>query len=68
MMVGGKSRRTFNNYKSQLKKFFAYYDEDIDINKLNEDNLLTYFKINYINKNLLLTSYLLREKSQHKIY
>ena len=56
MMIGGKSRRTFNNYKSQLKKFFAYYDEDIDINKLNEDDLLTYFKINYINKNLSSSS------------
>lgn len=52
MMIGGKSNKTFSNYKSQLNKLFKYYDENTHIDKLNEENLLEYFKINYINKNL----------------
>ena len=51
MMIGGKSKRTFNNYKSQLNKLFNYYDENTHIDKLNEDDLLDYFKLNYINRN-----------------
>lgn len=52
MQIGGKSKRTYNNYKSQLNKFFKYYDSTVDINKLDEDDLLDYFKINYFNKNV----------------
>lgn len=51
LLIGGRSKRTFDNYKSQLNKLFNYYDENTHIDKLNEDNLLDYFKINYINKN-----------------
>lgn len=51
MKIGGKSQKTYENYKSQLNKFFNYYNSSIDISKLNEDDLLDYFKVNYINKN-----------------
>ena len=51
MMIGGRSKRTFDNYKSQLNKLFNYYDENTHIDKLNEDDLLDYFKLNYINRN-----------------
>lgn len=50
--IGGRSKRTYENYKSQINKFFRYYDENIDINKLNEDDLLDYFKNNYLNHNI----------------
>ena len=52
MKIGGKSKRTYNNYKSQINKFFKYYDENTNIDKLNEDDLLDYFKINYLNNNM----------------
>lgn len=52
MVIGGKSNRTFKNYKSQLSKFFNYYDNNINFKKIKEDDLLEYFKINYINKNV----------------
>ena len=52
LKIGGRSNRTFNNYKSQLNKLFNYYNSSIDIDKLNENDLLDFFKINYINKNI----------------
>lgn len=52
MKIGGKSKRTYENYKSQLNKFFNYYDSNTNIDKLNEDDLLDYFKINYLNNNM----------------
>lgn len=51
LKIGGRSKKTYLNYKSQINKFLNYYDETVDINKLNEDDLLEYFKINYINNN-----------------
>ena len=50
--IGGRSKKTFDNYKSQINKLFNYYDETIDINKLDEDDLLDYFKNNYLFKNM----------------
>lgn len=52
LKIGGRSKRTYENYKSQINKFFRYYDKNIHINKLNEDDLLDYFKINYIDNNV----------------
>ena len=52
MKIGGKSKRTYDNYRSQLNKLFDFYDENIDLNKLSEEDLLDYFKVNYINKNV----------------
>ena len=52
MMIGGKSNKTFSNYKSQLNKLFKYYDENTHIDKLNEDNLIEYFKINYTDEGI----------------
>ena len=52
MKIGGKSNRTYNNYKSQLNKLFKFYSEKTDIDKLNEDDLLDFFRINYIDKNV----------------
>ena len=32
--LGGKSDRTFSNYKSHINRFLNYYDETTEINKL----------------------------------
>ena len=50
LKIGGRSKRTFDNYKSHLKRFLNYYNEKTEINKLSEGNILDYLKINYINK------------------
>lgn len=52
LKIGGRSNRTFDNYKSHIKRFLNYYDENTDINKLNEDDILSYLKIKYINLNV----------------
>lgn len=50
--IGGRSKRTFENYKSHLKRFLNYYDLDTNIKNLNENDILDYIRINYINKEL----------------
>ena len=51
LKIGGRSKRTFENYKSHIKKFLNYYDENTDIKKFNEDDILNYLKLNYLNLN-----------------
>ena len=51
MMIGGRSKRTFDNYKSHIKRFLSYYSENTIINDLNENDILEYIKINYIDLN-----------------
>lgn len=50
--IGGRSQKTFENYKSHLKRFLNYYALDTNIKKLNENDILDYIRINYINKGL----------------
>lgn len=50
--IGGRSKRTFENYKSHLKRFLNYYGLDTNIKNLNENDILDYIRINYINKEL----------------
>ena len=48
MKIGGKSDRTYLNYKSHIKRFLEYYSENTDFKKFNEDNILDYLKIHYL--------------------
>lgn len=50
--IGGRSTKTFDNYKSAIKRFLNYYDENVCIKKLKEDDILKYAKTNFIDKNL----------------
>lgn len=50
--IGGRSQKTFENYKSHLKRFLNYYALNTNIKKLNENDILDYIRINYINKGL----------------
>lgn len=50
--IGGRSKKTFENYKSHLKRFLNYYNADINIKKLNENDILDYVRTNYINNGL----------------
>lgn len=49
--LGGKSNRTFDNYKSHINRFLNYYNEETDINKLSEDDIVDYFRKQYIDLN-----------------
>ena len=54
--LGGKSDRTFLNYKSHITRFLNYYNENIEINKLSEDEIAGYFRKQYIELNRCATS------------
>ena len=52
----GKSNRTFDNFKSHITRFLNYYGENIEINKLSEDDIVDYFRKNYIDLNRCASS------------
>lgn len=54
--LGGKSNKTYNNYKSHIQRFLNYYDETIEINKLSEDKIVDYFRKQYIDLNRCASS------------
>ena len=56
MELGGKSTKTFNNYKSHITRFLNYYEESTEINKLSEDDIVGYFRKQYIDLNRCATS------------
>lgn len=66
--IGGRSKRTFENYKSHLKRFLNYYDETTNLRKFNEDDILTYIRVNYIDKGLSGESYNMAVKSIKLFY
>lgn len=49
--LGGKSNRTFDNYKSHITRFLNYFEENIEINKLSDDDIVNYFRKQYIDLN-----------------
>lgn len=51
LILGGRSEKTYINYKSHIVRFLNYYNENIDINKLSDDDIVDYFKKQYINTN-----------------
>ena len=48
--LGGKSSKTFLNYKSHITRFLNYFADDVEINKLSEDQIADYFIKKYIQK------------------
>ncbi len=49
--LGGKSNQTFLNYKSHINRFLNFYDENTEINKLSEDEIVDYLKKQYLDLN-----------------
>ena len=39
MKIGGKSKVTFLNYKSHIIRFLNSFDNNVDINKIDEDDI-----------------------------
>ncbi len=46
--LGGKSNKTFGNYKSHINRFLSFYDENTEIGKLSEDKIVDYLRKEYI--------------------
>lgn len=51
MELGGKSEKTFLNYKSHIIRFLNYHDVNTEMNKLSEDKIVDYFRKQYIDLN-----------------
>ena len=51
LKLGGRSDKTFINYRSHINRFLNYYDENIEINKLSEEKIIDYIKKEYIDLN-----------------
>ena len=48
--LGGKSEKTFLNYKSHIIRFLNYHDINTEINKLSEDKIVDYFNLSSYTK------------------
>lgn len=51
MKIGGKSNKTFMNYKSHILRFLNNYSEDTTISKIKEEEITKYVLDNYIKLN-----------------
>lgn len=54
--LGGKSDNTFINYKSHINRFLKFYDDNTEINKFSEEEIVGYFRKKYIDLNRCATS------------
>jgi len=51
MKLGGKSDRTYENYKSHINRFLKNYSKNTSIKKLKEEDIVLYLKKNYLDLN-----------------
>ena len=57
LTLRGRSEATFNNYKSVLLNFFNFYDSNVKINKLKEQDIISFLNKEYLMKNKCKSSY-----------
>ena len=50
LILRGRSEGTFRNYAYAIKRFLKYFDSNIDIENLTENEIIEYLKSEYINK------------------
>ena len=51
LRIGGRSYKTFVNYKVHIKRFLNYYDNDTDFCNIKEEDILDFIEINYLKLN-----------------
>lgn len=52
MKIGGKSDKTYENYKSHINRFLKNYSKNTSIKKLKkEEDIVLYLKKNYLDLN-----------------
>lgn len=57
LMLRGRSEKTFINYRCALMKFLNYYDEDTNMKKLKENDIIPFLNDEYIILNKSKNSY-----------
>lgn len=57
LILRGRSDNTFINYKTPLMKFFYYFDENTNIEILNEENIIEFLNEKYIKPNRSKNTY-----------
>lgn len=50
LKIGGRSERTFNNYKSCINRFLNYYNEETVIKSLKEEDIVDYINKKFLSK------------------
>ena len=57
LKMGGRSEITARNYCYAIERFLNSYNNDIRISKLSVDNIIKYFRKNFLDKNLSANTY-----------
>ena len=57
LKMGGRSEITTRNYCYAIERFLNNYSNDTKISKLSVDNIIKYFKKNFLDKNLSANTY-----------
>lgn len=57
LLLRGRSEKTFDNYKSVLTRFFKYYNKNVIISSLKEDDIINFLKDEYIKPNKCKNTY-----------
>ena len=57
LKIGGRSDNTIINYTSALNRFLNYYNEDVDISKFNEEDVLDYAKSEFLSADKASSTY-----------
>ena len=64
----GRSERTFENYRSALNRFLNYYNENTNIKKLKENDIINFLNDEYLKLNKCKSSYNLAVASIRLLY
>ena len=68
LLLRGRSKQTFLNYKCALNRFFKYYSSNTKISKLKENDIIIYLKKRIIDKNMCTDTYNLNVSAIRLLY
>lgn len=68
LKIGGRSDKTFINYKSAIKRYLNYYDNNTNIKRLNENEIMDYIKKEFIDKKRSSETYNMSIKAIKYLY
>lgn len=68
LILRGRSKRTFDNYKSVLLRFFKYFDSNTNIKKLKEQDIINFLESEYLKSNKCKNTYNLAVCSIRLLY
>lgn len=57
ILFRGRSKQTFLNYRCALNRFFKFYDEQVNLKKLKEKDIIIYLKERLLNRNVCTDTY-----------